>query len=73
MMRGNSAYGRRQRTQEDKARDCYAFIVNARPAALLAVTPERLCDDKGVTNKQLRREVTVRLLAMQDRERRREA
>jgi hypothetical protein len=72
-MRGSSAYGARDRTQQDKANDCYAFIFNARPDRLLAMTPERLCDDKGVSNRQARREVEARLLAAQDRERRRSA
>ncbi|GGB14912.1 hypothetical protein GCM10011380_00400 [Sphingomonas metalli] len=70
-MRGNSVYGARERTQADKANDCFAFIFNARPAALMAMTAERLCADKGVTNRQARREIEVRLLAAQDRERRR--
>lgn len=71
MMRGNSVYAARVRTQQDKANDCYLFIANATPAALMAMTAERLCNDKGVSNKQVRREVEVRLLATQDKERRR--
>jgi hypothetical protein len=72
-MAGNTMYGARARTQQDKARDCYAFIFNARPSALLAMTPERLCDDKGVSHRETRREITVKLLAAQEKERRREA
>jgi hypothetical protein len=70
-MRGASVYAARVRTQADKAVDCYLFIANATPAALLAMTAERLCADKGVSNRQVRREVEVRLLAAQERERRR--
>lgn len=64
-------YGARQRTQQDKSIDCLLFIANANPAALLAMTAERLCADKGVTVKQIQREIEVKLLAAQDRERRR--
>jgi hypothetical protein len=72
-MRGASVFGARQRTQADKMNDAIAFICNARPTALLAMTAERLCTDKGVTSRQGQREIEVKLLAAQDRERRREA
>ena len=69
-MSGNaSLYAARVRTQSDKATDCYLFIANATPKALLAMTAERLCDDKGVSNRQTRREVECRLLAAQAKER----
>lgn len=66
-----SRYAPRARTQMDKVNDCYLFIANARPAALLAMTVDRLCDDKGVVKRDLRRAVEARLLAAQDKERRR--
>lgn len=66
-----SFYGNRARTQADMHRDALAFIYNARPAALLAMTAERLCADKGVQKRDLRRDVECRLLAAQDNERRR--
>lgn len=73
MSRHASFYGKRERTQQDKARDALLFICNARPTSLLAMTAERLCADKGVINRQMCREIEVKLLAAQDRERRREA
>jgi hypothetical protein len=72
-MAGNTMYGARARTQQDKARDCLAFIFNARASALLAITPEKLLAEKGVTHKATAREITVKLLAAQEKERRREA
>lgn len=70
-MRGNSAYAPRVRTQQDKANDCYLFIANAHTPVMMAMTADRLCDDKGVTVRDLRRSVETRLLAAQDKERRR--
>lgn len=73
MRPGANKWGLRVRTQQDRFNDAIAFIANARPVALMAVTAERLCADKGVSNRTKRREVEVRLLAAQDRERRRQA
>ena len=69
MQHGNR-FAPRVRTQLDHFNDAITFIANARASALLAMTAERLCADKGVSNRQYRREVEVRLLAAQDRERR---
>lgn len=73
MTRSNTMYGNRQRTQRDHFNDALAFICNARSAALLAMTAERLCQDKGLSNRQMRREVEERLLAAQGRERTRDS
>jgi hypothetical protein len=64
-------YGARARTQQDRMNDAVLFICNARPAALLAMTAERLCADKGVSGRENIRQIETRLLAAQDRERRR--
>lgn len=68
---GNSKYAPRVRTQQDKVNDCHLFIANARADILMATTADKLCDDKGVVNRDLRRAVEARLLAAQDKERRR--
>ena len=69
-MRGN-IHAPRKRTQLDMVNDCVAFICNARPAALLAMTADRLCDERDVKNAGARRQVEAKLLAAQERERRR--
>ena len=61
----------RVRTQQDHFNVALMFIASARPVILLATTAEKLCADKAVTDRTKRREVECRLLAAQDRERRR--
>lgn len=70
-MSGAGFYGAKVRTQRDKSIDCHLFIANASPAALLAMTAEKLCQDKGVTDRKARQEVEIRLLTAQSRERQR--
>jgi hypothetical protein len=72
-MRGASFYGSRERTQRDRLNDCVAFVCNAMPRALLAMTPERLCADKGLTDRTMRADVAAMLTKAQMRERSREA
>lgn len=72
-MRGSSFYGNRERNQRDRLNDCVAFICNAMPGALLAMTADRLCADKGLTDRTMRADVAVMLTKAQARERSREA
>lgn len=72
-MRGASFYGNRERTQRDRLNDCVAFVCNAMPGALLAMTAERLCQDKGLTGRTMRADVAAMLEKAQARERSRAA
>lgn len=73
MSAAGSMYGMRQRPQWRHLRDCTDFISNAPVPDLLAMTAERLCTDKGLTDRIMRADVAVMLKKAQARERSRAA
>ena len=67
------SYGAKPRSQRDRLNDCVAFVCNAMPGALLTMTAERLCQDKGLTDRTMRADVAAMLEKAQARERSRAA
>ena len=59
-------WGALNRTQADKVQDAILFIYQARDHVVLAMTPEKLCSDKGVTKREDCRRSEAALLAKQD-------
>jgi hypothetical protein len=60
-------------SQRHALQDCTAFISNATVASLLAMTADRLCRDKSLTDPAMRADVADMLAKAQTRERRRAA
>jgi hypothetical protein len=52
-------------SQRHALQDCTAFISNAPAASVLAVTADRLCNDKGLTDRVMRGDVADLLSRVQ--------